>query len=398
MRILFLHPNFPGQLVRPALLASQLGYEVKFLCQTHFGRNLTGVERITLKRKLGEKALSERNLKGENHTLALAEQYLKAMQSLADSGWEPDVVVSHSGFGCGLHSSLVWPKAKRIAYVEWWFATQSALYTFQPKNSWWAGPSDGVGLRARNMPLALELSEADVLVAPTRWQRQQLPNAVKARCQVIPDGVDLERFKPEPKQRDKNPLLTYGTRGMEAMRGFPEFIEALPAVLNAHPTLKVEIAGEDQICYGGSPPNEGSFGKWAKVKLRPWIDEGRVEFLGRLAPEAYPGWLQKSWMHVHLSRPFVASWSLLEAMAAGCCLIASNTEPVREFVGPGSAALVDFRTKDWLNPVVTALLADQARARTLAKGATEEAKKYDEQTSARAWGTLICQNANRALA
>ena len=113
MRILFLHPNFPGQLVRPALLASKLGYEAKFLCQTHFGRKLAGVERIALKRKLGEEALSERNLKGEKHTLALAEQYLKGMQSLAKDGWEPDVVVSHSGFGCGLHSSLVWPRAKR---------------------------------------------------------------------------------------------------------------------------------------------------------------------------------------------------------------------------------------------------------------------------------------------
>ena len=80
---------------------------------------------------------------------------------------------------------------------------------------------------------------------------------------------------------------------MEAMRGFPEFVEALPAVLNAHPTLKVEIAGEDQICYGGNPPNEGSFGKWAKSRLKQWIDEGRVEFLGRLAQD-YPGWLQRA--------------------------------------------------------------------------------------------------------
>ena len=284
MRILFLHPNFPGQLVRPALLASKLGYEAKFLCQTHFGRKLAGVERIALKRKLGEEALSERNLKGEKHTLALAEQYWKGMQSLAKDGWEPDVVVSHSGFGCGLHSSLVWPKAKRIAYVEWWFAAQSALYNFDPNNSWWAGPRDGIGLRARNMPLALELSEADVLVAPTRWQRQQLPPGVRARCQVIPDGVDLERFKPEPKRRANNPLLTYGTRGMEAMRGFPEFVEALPAVLNAHPTLKVEIAGEDQICRG-NPPKEEALGNGQKSGSNSGLTRDASNFSG--------DWLQR---------------------------------------------------------------------------------------------------------
>ena len=104
-------------------------------------------------------------------------------------------------------------------------------------------------------------------------------------------------------------------------------------------------------------------------------------------------------MHVHLSRPFVASWSLLEAMAAGCCLIASNTEPVREFVDSKSAALVDFRTEQWLNPVVTALLADRALAGRLAETAAEMAKKFDERRSGDAWSRiLVCQNADRAIA
>lgn len=399
MRILFLHPNFPGQLVRPALLASRHGHQVKFLCQTHFDRKLKGVERITLKGKLSKDALDEQKLKGVQHTLGLAEQYLEAMQALAKGGWQADVVVSHSGWGCGLHSSLVWPKAKRIAYVEWWFEAQSALYKFDPNNRWWVGPTDGHCLRERNLPLALELSEADELVTPTKWQRQQLPLALQERCRVIHDGVDLNRFKRNHQHRAETPLLTYGTRGMEPMRGFPELIESLPAVLEAHPTLKVEIAGEDRICYGGPAPKEGSFGEWAKSRLKPWIKSGRLEFLGTLPPHAYPGWLHRSWMHVHLTRPFVASWSLLEAMAAGCCLIASNTEPVREFVDASNAALVDFRTEQWLNPVVTTLLANPDLTARLGKGAALKAQKYDERRSIEAWGEiLICQNANRAIA
>ena len=85
MRFLFLHPNFPGQLVRPALLAARLGHEVKFLCQTHYERSLKGVDRITLKGSLGSNALEKRKLKGEQHTRALAEQYLAAMQKLLPS-------------------------------------------------------------------------------------------------------------------------------------------------------------------------------------------------------------------------------------------------------------------------------------------------------------------------
>ena len=82
-----------------------------------------------------------------------------------------------------------------------------------------------------------------------------------------------------------------------------------------------------------------------------------------------------------------------------CCLIASDTEPVREFVGPNSAALVDFRTKGWLNPAVTNLLSDDAFAEGISKAAVEAAGRYDERQAIKAWKSLlICQNANRAVA
>ena len=35
------------------------------------------------------------------------------MEELGASGWCPDLVISHSGWGCGLHVSWVFPKALR---------------------------------------------------------------------------------------------------------------------------------------------------------------------------------------------------------------------------------------------------------------------------------------------
>jgi glycosyltransferase involved in cell wall biosynthesis len=53
--------------------------------------------------------------------------------------------------------------------------------------------------------------------------------------------------------------------------------------------------------------------------------------------------LQLSTVHAYLTYPFVLSWSLLEAMSAGCAIVASNTPPVREAITHNETGrLVDF--------------------------------------------------------
>jgi glycosyltransferase involved in cell wall biosynthesis len=53
--------------------------------------------------------------------------------------------------------------------------------------------------------------------------------------------------------------------------------------------------------------------------------------------------LRASSAHVYLTRPFVLSWSMLEAMSTGCLIVASNTPPVTEVVHDGvNGILVDF--------------------------------------------------------
>ena len=388
-KILVLHPNFPGQFVDIAHFLGKKGADVLFLCQTHYDRQLPNVKRVTLKNALGSKALEAMKLSGFEKTMALANQYKQGMQELNDKGWSPDLIISHSGFGCGLHSSYIWPKSIKIAYVEWWFNKDCILYKLDKKNKWWNGPTFDSKMRERNMCLAYELMEAHKLITPTKWQHQQLPTVFRNRCAIISEGVSHAYFKPSEKEKNSKPLITYGTRGMEAMKGFPEFIEELPKVLELNQELIVEIAGEDRICYGGSPPLEGSYGKWAKKVLRKWINEGRVVFLGSLNYEEYRRWLQRSWIHIHLTRPFVSSWSLLEAMACGCYIISSDSPNSREFLDDSCALLINHRKPGWLNKSITRILYDQKEKTKVSHEVVKRSLRWSKLSSLQKWETSL---------
>ncbi|KFX81221.1 glycosyl transferase family 1, partial [Ralstonia solanacearum] len=105
----------------------------------------------------------------------------------------------------------------------------------------------------------------------------------------------------------------------------------------------------------------------------------RVHFLGRIPYDKYLKALQISSAHVYLTYPFVLSWSLLEAMAAGCLVIGSNTPPVSEVIeDQRNGLLVDFFSPAKIAGLIGEALAgagDLMGVRSLARETVVE--KYD---------------------
>jgi glycosyltransferase involved in cell wall biosynthesis len=143
------------------------------------------------------------------------------------------------------------------------------------------------------------------------------------------------------------------------MRGYHIFMRALPKILSERPQAQVVIVGGDGVSYGAAPP-EGS--TWKSIYLSEvadQIDFSRVHFLPMLPYDAYVRLLQVSRVHVYLTFPFVLSWSLVEAMATGCVIVASDTAPVREAITHNvDGLLTPFHDPVALAEKIAGILAD----------------------------------------
>jgi glycosyltransferase involved in cell wall biosynthesis len=138
-------------------------------------------------------------------------------------------------------------------------------------------------------------------------------------------------------------VVTYATRGMESMRGFDIFMRFAKQLGDRRPDVQFVIAGQDRVCYGGDQTVTGgrSFKDW--VLAQDHYDLSRFHFVGLLPPAVLARLFSLTDLHVYLTVPFVLSWSLLNALACGATVLASDTAPVREVIRDGeNGLLVDF--------------------------------------------------------
>ncbi|GJL93000.1 glycosyltransferase [Hyphococcus sp.] len=375
MQILFLHDNFPAQFGVFGQYLARMGWDVWYGTQRK-GASLDGLKTFAYAphRDVTEKI--HPYVGGFERAVLNGQSLARAALKLKTKGLNPDIVMAHSGWGNGLFVKDVWPRAAYVAYFEWYYRSSAPDIVFMQEGK--RELDDDLRSRSRNAPILMDLANCDAALCPTEFQKSQFPPCFHNKITVMHDGIDVERYKPLEGAKLVLPdldlshvdeIITYVARGMEPYRGFPEFMKALEIVLAQRPDAHAVILGEDRVAYGKKLSEGDSFKKRALAELD--IDWSRVHFTGLAPRPHYLQVLQASSVHVYLTVPFVLSWSMMEAMSAGCAIVSSDVDPVSEMTGSEAPTLlqVDHRNPGAVAAGVKKLLDDRAQAKVLGESA-----------------------------
>ena len=350
MRILFVHRTFPAQFRRlAAALGRDTRHRVCFLT-TIQEQEIPGVRKLLYSVKQAAARETHAYVRPAENALFYGMAAYEAAWKLKQEGWIPDVIVGHSGWGALHFLKELFPKTPLIGYFEWFYRAQGSSHGFNPAQPVTADMA--AEIRTKNVPVLHELNTADAGITPTFWQQAQFPTEFQSKIRVLHDGMDTNFFQPNegaklvlPRQQldlsATEEIVTYVTRAMEPMRGFPQFMEAVAEIQRRRPKCHVVIVGNDRTEYGRPRDDGKTYRQWALENFT--YDPGRLHFTGPLSLEEYRAVLQASSAHVYLTYPYILSWSFLEAMACGCMVISSRTAPVQEAMKDGeNGVLVDF--------------------------------------------------------
>ena len=356
MKILFIHQNFPAQYryVATALTQEKLADVVALGDATAAGRRVPppGVKLFTYECALPPQPAGHPFAQPFDKAVRRGQIVARACRQLRAHGFVPDVVCAHPGWGEALFLRDVFPDARITLYCEFFYRATGADVGFDSEFP--APPDDALRVRAKNAAALLSIEAADDGISPTEWQRHVHPAWFRDRISVIHDGVDTDYFTPGsgdalelPDGRGtltaRDEVVTYIARNLEPYRGFHTFMRALPWLQAARPNAHVVVVGNEGVSYGTPAPGGGSHRQWLSAQLDGQIDWNRVHFFGWVPYATLRTVYRISGAHVYLTYPFVLSWSMLEAMACGCCVVGSATAPVTEVVADGdNGRLVDF--------------------------------------------------------
>jgi phosphatidylinositol alpha-mannosyltransferase len=221
--------------------------------------------------------------------------------------------------------------------------------------------------------LAPVMRRIDVRIAVSDAARGTVAHHFPGDYAVVPNGIDVERFQQRgdrpPEMRDARPHVLFVGR-LEPRKGIDSLIDAMARVQRRVTNARLVIVGHG--------PDRVPMETAARVA---GVD---VAFAGRVADEMLPSYYRAADV---LCSPALGDESfgivLIEAMAAGCPVVATRIAGYAELLGgAGCARLVEPRNPSALADEIGALLGDLDQRRALGARGAAFARRYDWNTIA----------------
>ena len=350
MKFLFVHQNYPGQFLHIVRHLTASGrHDVVFITEPN-PNEIPGVRKVPYARPVLDTSETHIAARELDNGVKRAEAVFKTGFGLRHLGYKPDIIIGHHGWGEMLNLRDLWPDAAMLGYFEFYYQHDRADVGYDPEFP--AEPLDYPRIRAKNAINHIALNLGGAGQCPTEWQLSTYPDWARPKIDLLWEGVDLETCSPDPAAHKKtlkigdmtirpaDKLVTYVSRDLEPYRGFHTMMRTLPDLMRARKDIKVVMIGGDGISYGSGPSGGGTWRERMMQEVGKDIDMNRVVFPGRVAYSTYLAALRRSDAHVYLTYPFVASWSLREALAIGCAVIGGDTQTVSEFIAHGENGLL----------------------------------------------------------
>jgi phosphatidylinositol alpha-mannosyltransferase len=214
-------------------------------------------------------------------------------------------------------------------------------------------------------PLQFCMDAIDVKIAVSEPVIRAHSRYFRADWEIIPNGIELGYFHPNGRRPhdafSKGPRLLFLGR-LDPRNGLQTVLDAMPDVIARYPTAELVVAGDG--------PLRAHYERKAR-------DLGaNVRFIGHVfeeRPECYGG------SDIYLCPTTRASFgiTLLEAMACGTPVIASDIIGFRELIDGGREAVMipPDDTKAWARAIVN-LLDDPAYRWVMRGAGLEKAREY----------------------
>ena len=320
-KILFVHQNFPAQYKHVSLALVEKGYDVHTLSINNYNHENMVNHSYEISGITSDN-INQWAVEFETKMIRANAAANKAIK-MKDSGFEPDLIIGHPGWGETFFLKEVWPNAKLISYVEFYYKTSGCDIDFDEdfltnvlkKDFKKFLEFNKFKLAARNAAFTHSYSISDYLISPTNFQKSLLPDIIKPHVKVIHDGIDTDFLKPDDdvsisingnKLTKANKVITYVSRALDPYRGFHILMKSLPKILENNPDAYIIIVGDpNKPGYGAKPADGKLFKEICYSPVESKIDTSRVFFVGWINYETFIKVIQLSTLHIYLTYPFV---------------------------------------------------------------------------------------------